>query len=143
MNVPSSLPALFFTDTLPRPYPSVFVYGAAGTGKTNALRTLKALNPLVLATEEGNSKGMSTLGDLHLPCILLNTLDELIAVTTELSARAKPNELTYGTQGPFGALGLDSLTGVGYFLEEAVKKLKSWTMIWDSAPGAGKDPRSA
>ena len=141
--VRSSLPSIFFTDSLPRNYPSVFLYGAAGTGKTNSLRTLQSLNPLVLASEVGNTRGMSTLGDLHMPAILLNSLEELVAITSELSAKAKPGELRYGDAGPFNALAVDSLTGIGTFLETAVKKLKSWDMIWDSAPGAGKDPRSA
>lgn len=126
-----------------RVYPTVFMYAIAGAGKTNALRTLQERNPLVIATEIGNTKGMSTLADLHLAALLLNTLDELVAVTTELSARSKPGELYYNGQGPFGCLALDSLTGVGTFLEDAAKRLKGWDMIWDTAKGSGKDPRTA
>lgn len=126
-----------------RKYPTIFMYAIAGAGKTNAFRSIKHLNPLVLATEEGNTKGMSTLSDLHLACILLNTLDELIQVTTELSAKSKPGELYYNNAGPFKALAVDSLTGIGYFLEEAAKKLKGWDMIWDKVKGGGADPRSA
>ena len=141
--VPSSLPELFFTDELPRKYPAIFMYAVAGAGKTNALRTLRALNPLTIATEIGNTKGMSTLGDLHMPVIPIDTLEQLIAITAELAARAKPGQLLYRTHGPFGALALDSLTGIGVMLEDAAKKLKGWDMIWDNAPGARKDPRSA
>jgi hypothetical protein len=139
----SSLPTLRFTDDLPRQWPSIFVYGVAGAGKTYLLRSIAHLNPLVLATELGNTKGLSTLRDLHLPCLLLNSLDELVAITTELAARSKPGELFYGTDGPFNALAVDSLTGVGAFLEDAVKRLKGWDMIWDAHAGGGKDPRSA
>lgn len=142
--VQSSLPALFFTDEMPRVYPTVFVYAIAGAGKTNLLRTLRPYyEPLVLASEYGNTKGMTTLGDQHIAAIMLNTLEQLVAVTTELRAKSKPGELYYQGKGPFTALGLDSLTGVGVFLENAIKQLKGWDMIWDNAPGARKDPRSA
>lgn len=154
----SSLPALFFTNEMDtqRAYPSVFVYGIAGSGKTNLYRTLIAparvtkkicmtYPPLVLATEDGQTKGMSTLGDLRVPAILLNKLDELLAVAAELSAHAKPGEIYYQGQGPFGGVGLDSLTGVGPMLERAAAILKGWSsgMIWDVGPGQKKDPRSA
>lgn len=141
--VRSSLPALFFTDEMPRPYPTVFIYAIAGAGKTNTLRTIKHLNPLILATEDGQTKGMSTLADLKLAAILIDNLDQLVTVTTELSAKAKPNELRYANHGPFGALGVDSLTGIGPMLEDAAKAIKGWTMIWDTAKGSGKDPRTA
>lgn len=141
--VRSSLPSLFFTDEMPRPYPTVFMYAIAGAGKTNALRTIKHLNPLVLATEDGQTKGMSTLADLKLAAILIDELDQLVAVTTELAAKAKQGELRYDQYGPFNALCVDSLTGVGPMLEDAAKKVKGWTMIWDASTGGGKDPRSA
>lgn len=137
------MPELFFTSEMPRPYPTVFIYAISGAGKTNTLRTVKHLNPLVLATEDGQTKGMSTLGDLKLAALLIDTLDQLVAVTAELSARAKPGELFYQHHGPFGALGLDSLTGVGPMLEDAAKRIKGWDMIWDSHTGGGKDPRTA
>lgn len=141
--VRSSLPALFFTDEMPRQWPTVFIYAIAGAGKTNVLRTIKHLNPLIVATEDGQTKGMSTLADLKLAAILIDKLDELIAMTTELSAKAKPGELYYGNHGPFGALGIDSLTGIGPMLEDAAKRMKNWDMIWDVSAGGGKDPRSA
>lgn len=139
--VKSSLPSIFFTDEMPRPYPAVFMYGIAGSGKTNALRTLAHLKPLVLATEDGQTKGMSTLADMKYPAIMIDNLDELVAVTSELSAKAKPNELYYNDLGPFGCLVLDSCTGVGPMLEDAAKKMKGWDMIWTSEKG--KDPRMA
>lgn len=119
------------------------MYAIAGAGKTNALRTLKHLNPLVVATEDGNTKGMSTLGDLHLAAILIDKLDQLSVMTTELAAKAKPGELFYGTHGPFGCLALDSMTGVGPMLEDAAKAIKGWDMIWDAHAGGKKDPRTA
>lgn len=128
---------------MPRPYPTVFVYAIAGAGKTNTLRTIKHLDPLILATEDGQTKGMSTLGDLKLAAILIDRLDQLVAVTSELSAKAKPGELYYKGHGPFRALGLDSLTGVGPMLEDAAITLKGWQMIWDSHEGGKKDPRTA
>jgi hypothetical protein len=73
----------------------------------------------------------------------VDTLDQLISITAELAANAKPGELFYKGKGPFGGLGVDSLTGIGYFLEEGAKKIKGWDMIWDSSAGGGKDPRSA
>lgn len=143
LSVTSSIPSIFYTDELKREFPAIFVYAIAGAGKTNLFRELVDWNPLVLATEDGNTKGMSTLGDLHMACMLLNTLDQLTVVTTELAAKAKPGELYYNGQGPFRCLGVDSLTGVGYFLEEASKKMKGWDMIWDVTKGGGKDPRQA
>lgn len=121
----------------------MFAYAIAGAGKTNMLRTIKHLNPLVMATEDGQTKGMSTLADLHLAALLLNNLDELVSVTSELSAKAKPGELYYQGVGPFGCLAVDSLTGVGPMLEDAAKRLKGWDMIWDATAGGGKDPRQA
>lgn len=141
--VGSSLPAIFFTDEMPRQYPTIFVYAIAGAGKTNMLRTVKHLNPLIVATEDGNTKGMSTLGDLHLAAILIDKLDQLVAMTSELSAKAKSGELYYNGHGPFGVLGLDSMTGVGPMLEQASIDLKGWKMIWDATKDGGKDPRSA
>lgn len=142
-SVKSSLPGLFFTNEMPRKWPTIFYYAVAGAGKTNALRTLRALNPLILATEDGQTKGMSTLGDLKLAAILIDNLDQLIAVTAELLAHQKPDEIYYQGHGPFGALAVDSLTGVGTMLEDAAKKLKGWNMIWDATAGGGKDPRQA
>lgn len=141
--VRSSLPAIFFTDEMPRQYPTIFMYAIAGAGKTNALRTIKHLNPLIVATEDGQTKGMSTLADLRLMAILIDNLEQLVAMTSELAAKAKPGELYYQRHGPFYALGLDSMTGVGPMLEDAVKKLKGWEMIWDAVKGGSKDPRSA
>lgn len=143
MTVGSSLPAIFFTDEEKRPYPTVFLYAIAGAGKTNILRTIKHLNPLVVATEDGQTKGMSTLADLHLAAIKIDKLDQLIAMTSELQAKAKPGELYYAGKGPFNALAVDSLTGIGPMLEDAAKAIKGWDMIWDTAKGSGKDPRSA
>lgn len=144
-TVPSSLPAIFFTDEMDgrRQWPTIFFYAIAGAGKTNALRTIAHLNPLVLATEDGNTKGMATLGDLHLSAIPIDRLEQLVAVTTELSAKSKPGELYYGTHGPFNALAIDSLTGIGPMLEDAAKAIKGWDMIWDAHTGGGKDPRTA
>lgn len=141
--VTSSLPDIFFTDEMPREYPSVFAYAIAGAGKTNALRTLKPLNPLVIATEDGQTKGMSTLADLKIAAIMIDTLDQLVTVTTELQAKAKSGQLYYKGLGPFGALAVDSLTGIGPMLELAAIKMKGWEMIWDSSAGSRKDPRSA
>lgn len=142
-TVKSSLPELFFTDEIPRPYPMIFAYGIAGSGKSNALRTVKHLNPLALATEDGQTKGMSTLGDLKIAAILIDTLEQLVGVTAELSAKARPGEVYYNGHGPFGLICLDSATGVGPMLEDAAKKLKGWDMIWDAKAGGGKDPRTA
>lgn len=142
--VRSSLPAIFFTDDMPRrDWPCVFIYGIAGSGKSNLWRSVKHLDPLVLATEDGQTKGMSTLADLKIAALLIDYLDQLIAVTTELASKAKPGELYYTGKGPFRALGLDSMTGVGPMLEDAAKKLKGWDMIWDAHSGGGKDPRTA
>lgn len=137
----SSIPSLFFTDALPRPFPTVLNYAIAGMGKTNCIRTLVPdYQPLVIANEAGNTKGMSTLADLKLPVLLLNTLDELIAVTTELATKAKGDGLYYGGHGPFNALAVDSLTGIGKMLEDKSRQMKGVDTIWG---GQLKDPRSA
>jgi hypothetical protein len=124
-------------------WPTIFYYAIAGAGKTNALRTLKHLDPLVLATEDGNTKGMSTLGDLRLGAVPIDFLNQLVAVTAELKARAKPGELYYQAHGPFRCLAVDSLTGVGPMLEAAAIAMKGWDMIWDAKSGGHKDPRTA
>lgn len=140
----SSLPDIFFTDALPRQeYPAIFVYAIAGAGKTNLFDTVKHLSPFVAATEDGQTKGMATLAHLHIAGTMIDNLDQLIAVVTELSANARPGQIFYRGHGPFGLLGVDSLTGVGPMLEDAAKKVKGWDMIWDAAPGGRKDPRSA
>lgn len=145
----SGLPPLFFADEMERPYPCVFAYAAAGVGKTNSIRTLeemeslKGLKPLVLATEDGQTKGTSTLGDLHYPVIPINSLEQLVSVTAELASKAKPGQLFYQGHGPFGMAVADSVTGISYFLEQGAIKLKGWSMIWDSSAGSGKDPRQA
>lgn len=126
-----------------RLWPTIFFYAIAGAGKTNALRTLAHLKPLILATEDGNTKGMSTLGDLRLAAVPIDTLDQLMGVAGELIAKGKPNELYYQGHGPFGCLAVDSLTGVGPMLERAAIKMKGWDMIWDVSAGGGKDPRTA
>lgn len=141
--VPSSLPDIFFTDEMPRPYPCIFMYAIAGAGKTNTLRTIKHLKPLVLATEDGQTKGMSTLADLHLAAVLIDELDQLVMATSELSAKAKPGQLFYKGHGPFEALAIDSLTGIGPMLEAASMRIRGWSMIWDKVKGGGADPRSA
>lgn len=144
MSFQSSLPPLLFTDEIDRPYPFVFLYAIAGAGKTNSLRTLAPLTPLVLATEDGQTKGMSTLADLHLPAILIDQLDHLVAVTADLKKNAKPGQLFYGGKGPFGACAVDSFTGVGPMLERASCAMKGWTSIWgDVGQGQKKDPRTA
>lgn len=143
--VRSSLPAIFFTDEMDgrRQWPTIFYYAISGAGKTNALRTIKDLNPLIAATEDGNTKGMSTLGDLRLAAVPIDTLNQLIVFTAELAATAKPGELYYQGHGPFRVLAVDSLTGIGPMLEDAAKELKGWEMIWDARAGGGKDPRTA
>lgn len=132
-----------FTDMINRPYPTVFAYAAAGVGKTNALRSVADRDPFVIATEDGQTKGMSTLADLHYPAVLIDNLTQLQSVTSELQAKCKPGELYYGGLGPFRLLSLDSFTGVSFMLEDGARKLKGWDMIWDSTTGGGKDPRQA
>lgn len=141
--VRSSLPEIFLTDELPRPYPSIFYYAFAGVGKTNALRTLAEFKPLIIPTEQGSTKGMSTLKDMKFPMIPVGSIDEIMAVLAELQARSKPGELYYKALGPFNALAVDSFTGLGAMLEAASKKVRGWDMIWDSVKGSGKDPRTA
>lgn len=142
--IKSSLPSLFFADEMPRQHPTIFYYAVAGAGKTNALRTLfPEFNPIVLATEDGQTKGMSTLADLKIPILLIDALDHLIGATTELASKAEDGKVFYGEHGPFSAVVVDSLTGVGPMLEDAAKKLKGWDMIWDATAGGRKDPRQA
>lgn len=142
--VPSSLPELQYTDALKRLYPSVFMYAIAGAGKTYAFESVVDLNPLVIATEKGNTKGMSTLAHLHIACILVNSTEEMVAVLAEMKATSKPGEAYYRGAGPFGLVGVDSFTGIGTFLEVSSRKMKGWDTIWgDVTAGGKKDPRSA
>lgn len=144
--VTSSLPEIYYTNEMEREFPSVFMYAIAGAGKTNALRSLKdaGFNPLVLATEDGQTKGMSTLADMRYAALLVNNIAQLDGIAGELLGKAKKGELFYKTSGPFNLLALDSMTGVGPWLEDESKRMKGWPSIWgDVATGGKKDPRTA
>lgn len=144
--VNSSLPEIYYTDEMKRDHPSVFLYAVAGAGKTNTLRSLKdvGFNPLVIATEDGQTKGMSTLADMRYAALLVNSILQLDGIAGELLGKAKSGELSYRNHSGFNLLALDSMTGVGPWLEDESKRMKGWTSIWgDVATGSKKDPRTA
>jgi len=111
---------------------TVFVYAPARWGKTNLSRSVA--NPLILATELGDTMGLQTLSDLEIPWIPIDSLEMLFAVAAVLRSGEyqgyKPSTLV-----------LDSYTHVGELLLDKIISLKRWDDIW--SPAVSKDPRSA
>lgn len=137
------LPKMYNTDSLRASYGTVLSYGPAGAGKTRSISTMKkmGMEPVVLATEIGETHGLLSLMGSGIPYIQVTTHAELIEVIRAL--RKKPGKVEYeGTE--FGAVVLDSVTAWGEFPLERFVELKGWTDLHGvSMKGDGKDPRAA
>ena len=103
------LPKLSRTDLLKASFGTVLGYGPAGAGKTRSIRTMKAagFNPLVLATELGETHGLLSLSSDEIPFIPIYNHAELIDVIR--ACKSKPGKIEYD-QTEFGAIILDSIT---------------------------------
>jgi len=135
-----TMPKLQNTNTLRATYGTVLSYGPAGAGKTRSIGTLQKakMNPLILATEIGETGGLLSLVGLGVPFLKVTSHEELIQVIRAL--RAKPGKVEYdGTE--FGAVVLDSVTAWGEFPLERFIELKGWSDLHGVA--SGKDPRAA
>jgi hypothetical protein len=135
------LPKLSRTDQLKATFGTVLGYGPAGAGKTRSIRTLKRHNPLVLATELGETHGLLSLASDNIPFIPIGSHNELIDVIRAL--QTKPGKVEYD-QVEFGAVILDSITQWGEMPLDRYMELKGWEDLHGvNMGGAGKDPRAA
>jgi hypothetical protein len=139
----SALPKLQRTSQLKATFGTVLAYGPAGAGKTRSIKTLQehGLNPLILATELGETHGFLSIQTLDIPFIPVKTHDQTIAVIREL--KKKPGKCIYEGQ-EFGTVVLDSITQWGEYPLDRFMELKKWTDLHGvNEAGGGKDPRQA
>lgn len=134
------LPPLQRTSQLKALVGTLLWYGPAGGGKTFGIKKLKEhlLNPLVLATELGKTRGLLTLQSEDIPFIEIDSHAMLMEVLAEL--KKKPGKVEY-QQVEFGAVVLDSITQWGQFPLDRFMVLKNWPDL--STPQDKKDPRQA
>ena len=135
----SSLPKLFRTDELSASYATVLGFGPAGAGKTYSIRSCP--KPLILATELGETKGFLSLQDMHLPYLVINSHDDLVAVVAELTNPSTDAPCSYEGEA-FETIVLDSITQLGEIYLETFMRLKGWTDL-HGVDARGKDPRQA
>jgi len=137
------LPELFRTSQLKASYGTVLGYGPAGAGKTRSILTLAEheMNPLILATELGETHGLLSLASSDIGFIKIETHAMLIDVIR--ACKRKPGKVEYG-EVEFGSVVLDSITQWGEFPLERFAELKGWDDLHGvSQKGGGKDPRQA
>jgi hypothetical protein len=135
------LPKLSRTDLLQATFGTVLAYGPGGAGKTRSIRTLKRYNPLILATELGETHGLLSLASDDIPFIPIHSHAEIIEVIKIL--KSKPGKIEYD-QTEFGAVILDSLTQWGEMPLDRYMELKGWEDLHGpNTAGSGKDPRTA
>lgn len=135
-----SLPKLSRTSLLKASFGTVLAYGPAGAGKTRSIKTLLAhnLNPIIIATELGQTHGLLSLAGSDIPFIPVYSQAETIDVIRAL--KRKPGKVEYdGTE--FGAVVLDSITQWGEYPLERFMEMKGWDDLHDAADR--KDPRQA
>jgi len=130
-----TLPPLRYTDEQLAKFATVLIYAPARWGKTHLIRTAK--NPLILATEIGEMRGLSTLQGEHIPFVGVDHEDEMTAVLAELSKHG--DHVEYMGYNPNWVI-LDSLSNMGYLWYEASLEAHNTDMAWD--PSETKDPRS-
>jgi hypothetical protein len=136
----SRLPSLQTTLGLTAKFATFLVYGAARCGKTTL--ALTAEEPLVLATELGDTKGLQSLRDSDVPFIPIESSEEFTLVVAELN---KNREAAEYEGHRFKTIFTDSYTALGGLWMEAGTEAITGspdTMLWDKAKGVGKDPRN-
>lgn len=137
------LPKLFRTNMLQASFGTVLGYGPAGAGKTRSIETLAkhGFNPVVIATELGETSGLLSLGSSEIPFLRVESHEELLHVVQAM--KRKPGKIEY-EQTEFGAVVLDSITQWGEMPLERFMELKHWTDLHGvTEKGDGKDPRMA
>lgn len=137
-RTPSRLPGLQNTKGLTAKFATFLIYGGARVGKTSL--ALSAEDPLILATELGDTKGLQSLRDNSIPYIPIENADEFNIVVTELSRNREA--ATYEGQ-TFKTIITDSYTALGALWMAAGTEIMfgdADVMLWDKAKG--KDPRN-
>jgi hypothetical protein len=129
-----SLPPLRYTNQQKRRFATVLIYAPARWGKTHLIKTAK--NPLILATEIGEMRGLSTLSNVEIPFVGIDTEEQMTLVLAELSKHG--DHVEYEGLRPDWVI-LDSLSNMGYIWYEASLDVHGKDMAWD--PSETKDPR--
>lgn len=134
----SRLPSLQNTKGLTSKFATFLIYGSARCGKTTLAQT--AEDPLILATELGDTKGLQSLRDLSIPYLPIESAEEFNIVVAELSRNREAAEYEGQT---FKTVIVDSYTGVAALWMEAGTEAMfgdADAMLWDKQKG--KDPRN-
>src|SRR5678816_2163837 len=133
------LPDLYRTSMLQAKVATGLGYGPGGAGKTFSIKKLKehGLNPVVLATELGQTHGLLTLQSEDIPFIPITSHAEIIEVVKQM--KQKPGKIEY-KQTEFGSVVLDSITQWGQFPLEKFIEMKNWGDL-STPQDKGKDPR--
>jgi hypothetical protein len=129
-----TLPPLRRTNGLEAKFALVLVYAPARWGKTRLIKT--ARNPLILANEIGEMRGLGTLADVDIPFIPIDTVAEMTHVLAELGKRG--DHVEYEGYTPDWVI-LDSLSNMGYIWYDKALDVHDVDMAWD--PTETKDPR--
>jgi len=136
--MPVKLPTLFRSKEVRASYASALLYSMPRWGKTNAIRTLldHGFHPGILATDQGDSRGLQTISDIDVPVIPIDTWDEALAVFAELGR--KRTHVEY--QGErIDVLVNDSLSGFGSIWMDRGLEALGWDEVGVAHPG--HDPR--
>jgi hypothetical protein len=123
------------TNELKAPRATILLYAPPRWGKTHSIQTLT--NPLILATELGDTNGLLTLSHLDLPFIAIEDSMHFKQVVTELILKDCTVE---GHR--YETIVIDSLSNLGYIWLEDGMRAMGWDDLWLTME-AKKDPRRA
>lgn len=140
MTGKTSLPALQRTSELKASFATMLGYGPARGGKTRSVEECfkQGLNPVILATELGETHGLLSLASSPIHFIKVASHQELIEVIREM--KKKPKKVEY-SQTEFGMVVLDSITQWGEWPLERFVEIKGWIDL--ATPQQSKDGRMA
>lgn len=140
ISTKASLPKLQRTNELKANFATILGYGPARGGKTRSVeRCYEAgLNPVIIATELGETSGLLSLASSPIAFIKVTNHAETIDVIKELGR--KRGKIEYEQQ-EFGMVVLDSITQWGNWPLERFVEIKGWGDL--ATPASSKDPRSA
>jgi hypothetical protein len=135
-----SLPRLQRTNELKASYATILGYGPARGGKTRSVERCHeaGLNPVIIATELGETSGLLSLASSPIAFIKVTSHAEIIEVLKEM--QRKPGKIEY-EQTEFGMAVLDSITQWGDWPLDRFVEIKGWGDL--ATPASSKDPRSA
>jgi hypothetical protein len=138
---PKSLPSLQRTDQLKANFATILGYGPARGGKTRSVEEMykQGLNPVIIATELGETSGLLSLASSPISFIKVTSHTETMEVLSEM--KRKPGKVEY-QQTEFGAVILDSITQWGDWPLERYVEMKGWDDLHGGME-KGKDPRAA